>query len=97
MWRDPTGWFAGANVRYTDGYYSGGDLANTPLRFIDSYTIVDARIGWEWEHYTLTLFAKNLFNEQYLTSINTFTPPALPNRATIGDEQLVGVTLTGHF
>ena len=97
MWKDPSGWFAGANVRYTDGYYSGGDLGNTSLRFIDSYAIVDARIGWEWEQYTLTIFAKNLFNEEYLTSINAFTPPNLPNRATVGDEQLFGVTLRGEF
>jgi outer membrane receptor protein involved in Fe transport len=97
MWKDPTGWFAGANLRYTDGYYSGGDLQNSSLRFVDSYMLVDARVGYEWDHYKLTVFAKNLFDEQYVTSIGTFTPPNTPNRATVGDEQLVGVTLSGRF
>lgn len=92
LWQDSSGWFAGANLRYTDGYYSGGDLANSPLRFVDSYTIVDARIGYEWDKYTLTVFAKNLFNEEYVTykSINA-------TQASVGDEQLFGVTLRGTF
>ena len=48
MYKDRSGWFAGANMRHTDGYYSGGDLANSPLRFVDGYTTVDVRTGWEW-------------------------------------------------
>jgi outer membrane receptor protein involved in Fe transport len=97
MYRGPSGWFAGANMRYTDGYYSGGDLANSSLRFVDGYTTVDVRTGWELGPYTFTVFAKNVFNEEYVTSIGTFTPPAIPNQATVGDERLVGVTLNGRF
>jgi hypothetical protein len=32
-----------------------------------------------------------------VTSIGTFTSPNTPNRATVGDEQLIGVTLRGEF
>ena len=92
MYRDRSGWFAGANLRYTDGYYSGGDLANTPLRFVDGYTTVDVRTGWEAGPYTLTVFAKNVFNEEYVTSIENGA-----DEATVGDERLVGVTLNGRF
>ncbi|WP_068464107.1 TonB-dependent receptor [Hyphomicrobium sulfonivorans] len=92
MYRHASGWFAGANVRYTDGYYSGGDLGNTALRFVDSYTLVDARVGYEWTNYTLTLFAKNLFNEDYVTSIGQNA-----RQATVGDTQLIGLTLRGTF
>jgi iron complex outermembrane recepter protein len=92
MYRHPMGWFAGANMRHTDGYYSGGDLQNSSLRFVDGYTLVDARVGWEWEHYKLTVFAKNLFDEQYVTG-KSFGA----SQATAGDEQLVGVTLSGRF
>lgn len=95
MYKHETGWFAGANLRYTDGYYSGGDVGNTSLRFVDGYTLVDARIGWEWENYTLTLFAKNVFDEKYVTSISTSS--GVQSQATVGDEQLVGVTLLGKF
>src|SRR6185312_7946333 len=69
MYRDVSGWFAGANMRYTDGYYNVGDLANTLLRFVDGYTTVDVR--WETEHYTFTVFTKNVFDEQYVTSIES--------------------------
>jgi outer membrane receptor protein involved in Fe transport len=92
MYKDRSGWFAGANARFTDGYYSGGDLANSPLRFVDGYTTVDVRTGWEWEHYTLTVFAKNVFNEEYVTSIERGA-----DEATVGDERLVGVTMRGRF
>lgn len=92
MYKDRSGWFAGANMRRTDGYYSGGDLANSPLRFVDGYTTVDVRTGWEWEHYTLTVFAKNVFDEQYVTALGFGA-----TEATVGDEKLVGVTLRGRF
>jgi iron complex outermembrane receptor protein len=92
MYKARSGWFAGTNVRYTDGYYSAGDLANTALRFVDGYTIVDVRTGWEWEHYTLTVFAKNVLDKEYLTSISQGA-----TEATVGDERLVGVTVRGRF
>jgi outer membrane receptor protein involved in Fe transport len=50
------------------------------------------RTGWEWEHYTLTVFAKNVFNEEYVTSIERGA-----DEATVGDERLVGVTMRGRF
>jgi len=92
MYKDRSGWFAGANMRHTDGYYSGGDLANSSLRFVDGYTTVDVRAGWEWEHYTLTVFAKNVFDTEYVTSLG-FNG----TEATVGDERLVGMTLRGRF
>lgn len=92
QYNDPSGWFAGANLRYTDGYYSGGDLANTSLRFVDGYTLVDVRAGYKWDHYTLTVFAKNLFDEEYVTYKGLSA-----NQASAGDEQLFGVTLRGEF
>lgn len=98
MYRSPTGWFVGANVRHTDGYYSAGGVANSPTQYVDSYTVVDASVGWEWEHYTLTLFAKNLLDEDYLTAVDrTHAPPQSPAYGSIGDERLVGVTLTSRF
>lgn len=92
MYRDRSGWFAGANMRYTDGYYSGGNLLNSPLRLVDGYTTVDVRTGWETEKLTFTVFAKNVFNEDYVTSLDRDG-----TEATVGDERLVGVTLTGKF
>lgn len=98
MYKAPSGWFAGADVRHTDGYYSNGNVSNVSTGYVDSYTVVDARVGWEWENYTLTLFAKNLFDEDYLTSVNTVDGGLLsPDYGFIGDARTVGVTLRGEF
>ena len=101
LYKDPTGWFAGANLRYVNGYYSNNDVANTPARFVSNFTVVDARVGYEWEQTKtkLTLFAKNIFDEQYVTSLSADNKPAVPgpDEATVGDGRLVGVTLTQRF
>lgn len=98
LYRSPTGWFVGANVRHIDGYYSYGDIPNLSSRFVDGYTVVDARIGWKWEEYTLTLFAKNLLDEKYLTSVDRVDGgPLAPPYGFIGDERQVGLTVTGRF
>ena len=98
LYRSAAGWFLGANVRHIDGYYSTGDVDNSPTQFVDSYTVVDARVGWEWENYTLTLFAKNLFDEKYLTAVERIdSPPLYPAYGMAGDERQVGLTLTGRF
>lgn len=98
MYRSPTGWFAGADVRHVDGYYSSGNIANAPTGYVDAYTIVDAQLGWEWENYTLTLFAKNLFDEHYLTSVNEVNGgPISPAYAFIGEERQFGLTLRAQY
>jgi iron complex outermembrane receptor protein len=100
LYKDPTGWFAGANLRYVDGYYSNNDPANTPTRLVSNFTVVDARIGYEWERTKtkLTLFAQNILDEQYLTSLSADNrAPAGPDEATVGDGRLLGVTLTQRF
>ena len=98
MYRSAAGWFAGASVRHSDGYFGFGNVANIPERTVDGFTVVDASVGWEWENYTLTLFAKNLFDEEYLTSVDTRdNPPLAPAYGFIGDERQIGLTLRGAF
>lgn len=98
LYRSTQGWFLGANVRHIDGFYSTGDVDNSPSQYVDSYTVVDARAGWEWENYTVTLFAKNLLDEKYLTAVErTDSPPLYPAYGMAGDERMLGVTLTGRF
>lgn len=98
LYRSAQGWFLGANVRHIDGHYSTGAINNSPTRFVDSYTVVDARAGWQWENYTLTLFAKNLFDEEYLTAVErTDDPPLSPAYGMAGDERQIGLTLRAEF
>ena len=67
-------------------------LANTPTRFVDAFTLVNARIGYETQHGSVSLFARNLFDEQYLTSI-----AAGRTEATIGDGRMIGIKATARF
>jgi len=100
FYKDPSGWFAGANLRHVDGYFSTNDVANTPARFVSNISVVDARIGYEWEasKTKLTLFAKNILDEQYLTSLAADNKaPTGPDEATVADGRLVGVTVMQRF
>ncbi len=88
LYKDPNGFFTGANVRFIDGYYSNTDVANSPLRYVGSATILDARLGWEFANKsTFTLFAKNLLNERYLTYLSTGG-----TNAGVGDSRQFGVS-----
>ncbi|MDQ8697779.1 TonB-dependent receptor [Hyphomicrobium sp. LHD-15] len=98
LYKSAEGWFVGANVRHIDGYQSTGDVDNSPTQYVDSYTVVDARAGWEWENYTLTVFAKNLFDEKYLTAVErNDSPPLSPGYGMIGDERQFGLTLRAEY
>ena len=98
LYRSPTGWFAGADVRHVDGYYSAANVANLETGFVDAYTVVDAQVGWEWDNYKLTLFANNLFDEQYVTSINTVDGGLLsPSYAFAGQDRQFGLTLRAQY
>ena len=103
LYQDPVGWFVGANARFIDGFYSYGDLANTPARFVDNALIVDARAGWEFKNTSslpfnsskLTFFAKNLFDERYLTYLSN--PSGGVRTGGVGDSRQVGVQLAVKY
>lgn len=88
VWKHQSGFFVSADVSYTDGYFSPRNLANNPLRYVDSFTLANAQLGYESKYGTLAIFARNLFDEQYLTSIAT---PGPAGSAAIGDGRIVGV------
>lgn len=92
VWRHRSGFFVGADASYTDGFYSAGDLANTPSRHIKSFTLVNAQVGYENAHGTVTLFARNLLDKQYLTNIDE-----TGLSATIGDGRMIGLRGTIRF
>jgi len=92
IWRHQSGLFTSADVSYTDGFYSNGNLMNTSGRFVSDFTIVNANIGYESKNGSLSLFARNLFDKQYLTSINSDLAGA-----TIGSGRIVGIRGTARF
>ncbi|PXA99922.1 TonB-dependent receptor [Nostoc sp. 3335mG] len=93
----------GANVRFGDGFntnvnasyrsavYSDVSIPQANSR-VGARTLVNARIGYQAEHWSLALFANNLFDEEYDQYFNTST-----NFAVIGAPRSVGVTLEAGF
>ncbi|MDX0750357.1 TonB-dependent receptor [Sinorhizobium medicae] len=90
VYKHESGFFAGGDVSFTDGYYSKGDVKN--VRALDSFTVVNANIGYEKDNLKIAAFARNLFDEEYLTSISSNG-----NLATIGDGRSFGVRVNATF
>lgn len=65
---DQDNWFGSLSVNGTSAYYF--DAANTLEQ--SAFATVDASVGWRKDNITMTLWATNLFDEEYAaTSLNT--------------------------
>ncbi|HBR97417.1 MAG TPA: hypothetical protein DD979_08560 [Gammaproteobacteria bacterium] len=80
-------WFARAGVRGTGDYFH--DVQNTLKE--EDYQIVNARVGYETERLQVSLWAKNLFDEEY--GVRAFAFPGLGDIGRAGPARTVGVTL----
>ncbi|WAC26641.1 TonB-dependent receptor domain-containing protein [Ancylobacter sp. SL191] len=94
VYRHGSGFFASADLSYTDSYYSVGDVANTEDEQVSAFTLVNAAVGYEAKNWSLTLYAKNIFDEQYLTSIYIDN---VGSEANIGDGRVIGVRARATF
>ncbi|TCQ04323.1 TonB-dependent siderophore receptor [Rhizobium sp. PP-F2F-G36] len=90
VYKHESGFFGGGDVSFTDGFYSKGDVNN--VRSLDSFTVVNVNAGYEKDNFKITAFAKNLFDEEYLTSISTDG-----TSATVGDGRSFGVRVNATF
>lgn len=90
IYKHESGIFAGGDVSFTDGYYSKGDVNN--LRSLDSFTVLNANVGYEKDNFKITAFAQNLLDEEYLTSIATNG-----QTATVGAGRSFGVRVNATF
>lgn len=89
VYRHESGFFAAGNVSHTGSFYSNADIGNT--RQLDPYTLVNGRLGYATRYFTVTVFADNLLNEEYLTGLDSF------GEGTLGAGRLVGIALDLHF
>lgn len=80
----PGGFFVAANVRGADDTYY--DAANSGAFMQDAYWIWGAQAGYEAENWSVTVFGRNLFDEEYYTFINPQIRAGSP-----GDPQIFGV------
>ncbi len=70
------------------------DAANTEKE--SGYQLVNARIGYEWEHFDLYLWGKNLFDKEYIPWAFDATG-AGDWFGHSGDPLIFGITLAGRF
>jgi len=88
-WRPADRLQLNADIRHHSGYFSN-DL-NTPALRVDKATVVNARAAYDLGQITLSAYARNLFDNFYLTSLFN------PTSATAGDPREIGVGLEVDF
>jgi len=65
-----------------------------PTDKIDSYTLLDANLGYEWNHWAFNVFGLNLTDEEYYTSLVS-NLPGTPGVA--GSPRVVGLSISKEF
>lgn len=83
-----SGWMLSADVNYQDESY--GDPANTQV--LDSRTVVNAQLAYEFNNFSVSLFARNLLDEEYITAVY-----ARNDTVKVGEPRVIGIQLLGHW
>ena len=99
----------GASYHHPSGIFARMDLTARDEFFFDvshdqksqAYKLVNARIGYEVDNWSVQLWARNLFDKQYAVRGFYFgnEPPDFPNTlyTRAGDPRQVGITLNRWF
>lgn len=87
-WKSVSGLIANAAVRYTGDRYQ--DAANEIL--LEDYTLVNAKLGYEGDRWSVYVFGENLLDEEYIA----FRSDA-ENFAELGGARFVGLGLEFSF
>jgi iron complex outermembrane recepter protein len=85
-WRDPRGYFANVGIRFQGASYS--DTAN--LYKNDARALVNARVGIDFENYSLSFFARNLFDVNYISENSA-------SRPELGQPRIFGASIDAHY
>lgn len=78
-----------ASLRHSSGYFSN-DL-NSPELKVGDATVINAHAAYESGRLTFSVYARNLFDRFYMTSL--FSPTV----ATLGDPREIGIGLEARF
>lgn len=89
----PNGSFANLNANYRSAYYQ--DTVDQAFRDIPARTLVNAKIGWQGQHFGAFLTASNLFNVQKPSQF--FTDFDGRVRGTLTDPRILGLSFEGRF
>ena len=85
-----SGFFGNAELVGKDDYYE----SNSHEEKRDSFGVVNASLGYQWDNWTVTLWAKNLFDEQYAKRIFFFdnADGGVKRYESLADPRTFGVT-----
>ncbi|MCH6256509.1 TonB-dependent receptor [Puniceicoccaceae bacterium K14] len=90
-----------SNIEFVgrDSYFESNSADNNQQR--DSYNVVNAKIGYQYDNWTITVWAKNLLDEEYQKRLFYFgnaQPDWIPTRyEDPADPRQIGVTAKYRF
>jgi iron complex outermembrane receptor protein len=97
VFRHPKGVFARLDASAKDAFYY--DVSHDQRS--ESYTLLNTRLGFEGESWTVSLWARNLFDEPYAVRGFFFgnEPPDFPDTlyTRLGDPRQIGITAEKRF
>jgi len=89
-----SGFFLGADMKYTSSRVSRSIFEGLERDDLPEYTILNLRLGYRQDDWSITAFASNLTNEEYF--LYRYDTPKL-QVGTIGLERYVGLRVTYNF
>jgi outer membrane receptor protein involved in Fe transport len=93
-YRAPSGWFGNLELVGRDEYFESD--GNDERR--DAYAAVNGAIGYAWRGWTVSLWARNLLDEEYAKRVFNFDNGFGAQRyESLADPRQIGVTLRHEF
>jgi iron complex outermembrane receptor protein len=96
-WQHASGWFARADLNASDAFYF--DISHNQRS--ENYQLVNVRAGKAWQDWVLSLWGRNIFDEEYATRGFYFgnEPPDFANMlyTKFGDPQQFGISLEYQY
>lgn len=84
------GFYLGMDAKWLDEYLAR--FGQPPQEYLDGYWVANAQAGWKSGHWNVSVFAENLFDEEYF--VYNDANAAGDIAATLGYPQRVGLSLS---
>lgn len=84
-------WFTSADLIARSEAFATSDLANVESRKIPAYEVLDVRIGYEQDYYSIIFAVDNVFDKEYLTGRDLF------NGYYVGDPRTYSVQVSAFY
>ncbi|RXK04560.1 TonB-dependent receptor [Halarcobacter ebronensis] len=93
IYNNPSGFYARTDVRNQGSMYFYDDLNKSFVKE-DSYTLINAKIGYKFSDWDIYIFGKNLTDEKY---INMYETNSYFSYASFGDPRFFGLGIKYTF